>query len=196
MNFTILADEVEQVVEEASKSGMASLFDNFIDKLIPDLWSFLVELLALIVLIVVFLIFGYKPIKKMLNKRQDHIEENINAAEENNRISEINKTESEKLILDSKKEANQIIEEAKQKAVMESEAILAETNDEIKLLKKQADEEIKQKEADSKEEIRKEMVDVALTASSELLGRSLTDQDSAKLVNDFIDDMEKDNKDE
>ncbi len=195
MDFTIFADEVEDVLEEASSSGMASLFDNFIEKLIPDLWSFLVELLALVVLIVVFLIFGYKPIKKMLNKRQDHIEENINAAEENNRVSEINKTESEKLILDSKKEANQIIEEAKAKAIVESEAILAQTNDEVKLLKAQADQEIKQKEADSKEEIRKEMVDVALTASSELLGRSLTDKDSAKLVNDFIDDMEKD-KDE
>ncbi len=188
---TIFDDVIEEVVEEESSGGMASLFDNFLDKLIPDLWSFLVELLALVVLIVVFLLAGYKPLKRMLNKRQNHIEENITEAENNNRISEKNKTESEQLILESKKEASQIIKDAQDKALLESEAIIASTNEEIKLLRQKADQEIKQKEADSKEAIRKEMVDVALSASSELLGRTIEDEDSKRLVNDFIDDMEK-----
>ena len=52
--------------------------ESFTSKLIPNWPSFVAQLGALVVLIVVFLIFGYKPVKKILKKRQDYIEENIN----------------------------------------------------------------------------------------------------------------------
>ncbi|MCD8204018.1 MAG: F0F1 ATP synthase subunit B, partial [Coprobacillus sp.] len=149
----------------------------------------LVQFLALVVLIVVFLIFGYKPVKKMLNKRQDHIEENIKEAEENNEISKRNIAESEQLILDSKKEANQIISDAKEKALVESSQIVLDAENEAKVMKRRAEEEIKQKEADSLDAIHQEMVNVALDASSELLKRNITSDDNRQLVKDFIDDI-------
>ncbi len=170
-------------------ADLSELFNGFLDKLIPSFWSFLVQFLALVVLIVVFLIFGYKPVKKMLNKRQDHIEENIKEAEENNQISQKNIAESEQLILNSKKEANQIITEAKDKAIIESNQIVLDAEEEVKVMKRRAEEEIKQKEADSLDAIHQEMVNVALDASSELLKRNITSDDNKKLVRDFIDDL-------
>ncbi len=170
-------------------ADLSELFDGFLEKLVPSFWSFLVQFLALVVLIVVFLIFGYKPVKKMLNKRQDHIEENIKEAEENNEISRRNIEESEQLILSSKREANQIISDAKEKAIEESNIIVTNAEEETKAMKKRAEEEIRQKEADSLDAIHKEMVDVALDASSELLKRNITSDDNKKLVKDFIDEL-------
>ena len=54
---------------------------EFIDKLIPNFWSFLIQLLALVVLIIATIFLAYKPVKKMLAKRQNCIEENILEAE-------------------------------------------------------------------------------------------------------------------
>ena len=47
---------------------------DFIEKLIPNFWSFLIQLLSLIVLIVVIIVFAYKPVKKILKTRQDYID--------------------------------------------------------------------------------------------------------------------------
>ena len=45
--------------------------ETFISKLIPNWVSFVAQLGALLVLILVVVIFGYKPIKKIIKKRQD-----------------------------------------------------------------------------------------------------------------------------
>ena len=55
---------------------------DFIEKLIPNFWSFLIQLLSLIVLIIVVIFVAYKPVKKILQKRQDYIVNNIRESEE------------------------------------------------------------------------------------------------------------------
>ena len=42
---------------------------DFTDKLIPNWVSFVVQLAALIVLILIVFIFAYKPVKKIIKKR-------------------------------------------------------------------------------------------------------------------------------
>ena len=56
--------------------------DDFTSKLIPNWVSFVTQLGALVVLVTVVIIFGYKPIKKIIAKRQDYIEQNIRDAEQ------------------------------------------------------------------------------------------------------------------
>ena len=78
---------------------------EFIDKLIPNFWSFLIQLLALVVLIIATIFLAYKPVKKMLAKRQEHIEENILQAEEAKAKAIIHEREASQLLLDKRKEA-------------------------------------------------------------------------------------------
>ncbi len=165
--------------------------ETFLEKLIPNFWSFLVEFLALVVLIVVVFFIAYKPVKRMLKKRQDHIEENIRSAEENNQIAQMNKSESEQIILDSRKQANEIIESAKEKAIVEQHLIEEQSKEDIEKMKQRAEEEIKLKEEESLKAIHDEMVDVAIDASSELLKRNINTDDNKRLVQDFIKEMDK-----
>ncbi len=169
--------------------------ETFLEKLIPNFWSFLVEFLALVVLIVVVFFIAYKPVKRMLKKRQDHIEENIRSAEESNQIAQMNKSESEQLIIDSKKQANEIIESAKEKAIVEQHLIEEQSKEDIAKMKERAQEEIRLKEEESLKAIHDEMVDVAIDASSELLKRNISTEDNKRLVQDFIKEMDKE-KDE
>ena len=163
---------------------------DFIEKLIPNFWSFLIQLLSLIVLIVVIIVFAYKPVKKILKTRQDYIESNIQDAEKAKANAILQEREAKELVLSKQKEANEIIVAAKEAAEAQKQQILDQTQLELVEMKEKAIEEIKQEEAEAKETIRKEMIDIALDASSVLLKREVTSDDNKRLVEDFIKDIE------
>lgn len=160
-------------------------------KLIPNLGSTLTQLGALIFIIILIIVFGYKPIKKMIKKRQDYIESNIKEAEKQNTDASINLSQSKEALTSSKKEAMLIVDNATKEAEVERQKILAKAEEEKKAMLKQAEEEIKQMEKDAEEEIHEQMVSLALMASEELLKREVNEEDDKKFVSDFIKDIDK-----
>lgn len=164
--------------------------EDFIEKLIPNFWSFLIQLLSLIVLIIFVIIFAYKPVKKILKKRQDYIEGNIRASEEVKAQAIVKEREASELVIAKQKEANQIIIDAKKVAEEKRNEILDSAAKELDEMKIKAVEELKQEELEAKEAIRKEMIDIALDASSILLKREVSSEDNKRLVEDFIKDIE------
>ena len=167
--------------------------EAFTSKLIPNWPSFVAQLGALVVLIIVFIIFGYKPVKKILKKRQDHIEENIKEAEKSKAIWQENELKSKETVLASERTAADIVAEAKLDAQKERAVILENTQLEVNRMKKDAENDIARMESEAQEQIRKEIVSVALDASSELLGREVSSKDNARLLEEFVEEVKKKN---
>lgn len=167
--------------------------DDFTSKLIPNWVSFVTQLGALIVLIIVVFVFAYKPVKKIVTKRQEYIESNIKEAEESKAKWKENEELSKANVLASSRTAADIVAEAKTDAEKERNKIIDETALEVERMKKEAENDIARMKEDAKEEIRKEMVSVALDASKELLGREVNSSDNTRLLEEFIDDIKKDN---
>ncbi len=198
INWSFLIDICSRVrVEGESISSSSSADypslpsgDSFMNKIIPNLWAFLVQLLAFIILLVVVFVFAYKPVKKMLQKRQDHIENEIKEADEKNKTAQENAIEAEQNVLEAKKKANEIVEEARNEALRQKDIVIAQTNDEIVKMKLDAEEDIARSKEEAKEEIRKEIIDVALDASKELLKREVNSDDNKKLIDEFVKDIE------
>lgn len=165
--------------------------DYIRENLIPNWVSFVCQLGALIVMILVIFFVAYKPVKKMLQKRADHIENNIREAEEAKAFALKNSTESEERIIASKKEAAEIIAAAKETAENNRKEMVEATQLEINKMKVMAEEDIARSKEEAKEEIRQEMVSVALEASKEVLKREVNEKDNSRLVMDFIKDMDK-----
>lgn len=161
------------------------------EKLIPNWFAFLIQLVALIVLLLIIFFFAYKPVKKMLDKRADYIEKEVTDAKKNREIAEKNAKESETMIIESKKKANEIIEDANQKAKIESKKIFAETEEEIAKMKLDAEKDIERSKEQSLKEIHDEMVNIALSASEEILKREVNEDDNARLAENFIEDLNK-----
>lgn len=161
----------------------------FMDKLFPNWVSFVTQLAALIVLITVVVIFAYKPVKKILKKRQDHIESNIKEAEQSKAIWKENELKSKETVLASERTAADIVADAKLVAQKEREQILANTQEEVKKMKQDAENDIARMESEAQEEIKKEIVSVALDASKELLGREVSSKDNDRLLNEFIEEI-------
>ena len=102
-----------------------------------------------------------------------------------------NASQSEETIIASKKEAASIIAQAKETAEDNKRAMIEETQLEINKMKSLAEEDIARSKEEAKEEIRQEMVSVALAASEEVLKREVNEKDNARIVENFIKDMDK-----
>lgn len=165
--------------------------DDFTSKLIPNWPSFVAQVGALVVLIVVVIIFAYKPVKKIITKRQDYIESNIKEAEKSKAVWQENELKSKETVLASERTAADIVAEAKENAQKERAVILEQTQQDVVRMKKDAENDIARMEEEAQEQIKKEIVSVALDASSELLGREVSSKDNARLIEEFVEEVKK-----
>lgn len=176
-------------------SGAPSLpdGDTFIEKIIPNVWAFLVQFLALVVLIIVFFIVGYKPVRNIIRKRQDHIESQIHEAENRNQMSLQKLSEADATLLESKKEAIKIIDDAKEDALKQKDKIIKQANVEVSEIKDKAQKDIVRDKERAQEEIKRTIINVALDASKQILNREINEADNEKLVDEFINQLNEDN---
>ena len=159
------------------------------DKLIPSWVSFVVQFLSFLILLLVVFFVAYKPVKRLLKKRSDHIEDEINQAEEKNILAAKSVNEAKELISSSKAQASEIIKTAESQGQEKYDAIILEAKIEVAEMKKAAEEDIERAKEDAKQDIRNEMVNVALSASKEILKREVNNKDNVKLAEDFIDQL-------
>ena len=165
--------------------------ESFTSKLIPNWPSFVAQLGALVVLIVVVIIFAYKPVKKIVQKRQDYIESNIKQAEQSKLVWQENELKSKETVLASERTAADIVAEAKKEAERQKALTLEETQLQVLQMKRDAENDIARMEVEAQEQIRKEIVSVALDASGELLGREVSSEDNIRLVEEFVEEVKK-----
>ena len=157
--------------------------------LIPSWTSFVMQVAAFIILLVVVIFVAYKPVKKLLKQRQDYIEQEISDAEKSKAAAAVNLTQSEETILASKKEANQIILDAQNQALLKQEEILADARRQVEKMKLDAQIDIQRSRQEALDDIRQEMVEVALLTSSEILKREVNEEDNSRLAKEFINNL-------
>ena len=155
-------------------------------KLIPNLLSFVVQFLSFLVLLIVVFVFAYKPVKKILKKRADYVENEIKQAKENNDQAQASVEEAKQLVATSKEKASEIIKNAEAQGQERFDAIVLEAKQEVVEMKKAAEIDIERAKEDAIQDIRSEMVNVALSASKEILKREVDSKDNTKLAEDFI----------
>ena len=159
------------------------------EKLIPSWISFVVQFLSFLVLLLVVFFVAYKPVKKILKKRADHIQDEIKQAEEKNTLAAQSVNEAKELVSSSKVKASEIIKNAESQGQAKYDAMILEAKQEVAEMKMAAEEDIARAKEDAIQDIRSEMVNVALSASKEILKREVDKKDNVKLAEDFIDQL-------
>lgn len=165
--------------------------EDILTKLFPKPWDALAIFLSFLVLLVIVIYFAYKPVKKLLKERGDYVEGKIKDAEVSQETANKHAFEAENILLESKKKAVNIVEVAKQDALNEKSKIVKQTKVELEQEKEKALMEIEMEIKANKEEIHKNIVSVALDASQKVLEREVSKEDNERLLNDFVDDLMK-----
>lgn len=167
----------------------SNLGESIESKLIPNIWAFLVQLLALIVLLLVVFFFGYKPVKKFLDARKELLNNQVKDTKEQNDAAHANLKESEKRLANTRKEAGEIIDKAIVDASHKGQEIISKAEREAIEIKEKANKEIERAKEEAKKELHNEIVDVAFDASSKILSREVTKNDNSKIVDQFVKDL-------
>ena len=157
------------------------------EKLVPNWVSFVVQFLSFLILLLVVFFLAYKPVKKILKKRADYVENEIKQAKENNDQAQASVEEAKQLVATSKEKASEIIKNAESQGQQRFDAIVLEAKQEVVEMKKAAEQDIERAKEDAVQDIRSEMVNVALSASKEILKREVDSKDNVKLAEAFID---------
>lgn len=163
--------------------------EDTIENVLPNLYVALAQLGAFLVMVFVFFKFCYKPIKKRLQLRADHVKQNVDEAREKNLEADRNKEVSEMNIKDSHVQADKIVSDAKKTAEKTSQAIIEKANERAEQIRLQGEKEALEKQKEVERKAHDEIVSTAIAASKEILGRELTREDNNKVIDDFIDKM-------
>ena len=163
--------------------------DDFVSKVFPNIWAFLVQLLAFIIMSNIVIKFAYKPVKKFLAQRREYVEEHLSKAEEATKKAEDNVKETEKNLALSNKKALQIIEDAKKEAEKQKQEILLQAKVEANNKMIQVQQDIEKEKQKAVQEVHDDVVNLALEASKTLLTREVNSLDNQKFLNDFVDEL-------
>jgi len=164
--------------------------ETFAGKMFGSWQSLLIQIGATLIMILIAGKFLMKPVRNVLQKRQDYVVKQISDAEGIKKEAEAKNNEADDRLKDLNRQAQVIIDEAKKNAddmkKRASDDIEEEKSLQRELLKKQ----LEQEKVKAKEEIRKEIIDVALDASSAVLKREVSKSDNEKIISDFIKEVD------
>lgn len=167
-------------------SDIGETIRTITEKLVPNLLSFVIQFLSFLVMLVAFFVLAYKPVKRILQKRADFIQKEIDDAKENQRLAASKVEESSAILANSRLQASTIIKQAEQQSFVRAETIVEEAKVEAQNLLTQVQDEIVLAKEEALESIRAEMVNVALAASKEILKREISEVDNTRLAEDFV----------
>ncbi|MFA6796599.1 MAG: F0F1 ATP synthase subunit B [Bacilli bacterium] len=164
------------------------------EKLVPNLWEFVAQLLAFLVMVFIVYKLAYKPVRKYLEERRAFIKGNLESAQRQNISANQANEKAQKNLNQSRKEAINIVMDAKRKAEEEKARIVEETKKEIAQKRIEAEKELENQKVKAMKEVHDEIVNIALSASSNLLSREVTSKDNKRIVSKFVEEMQQDRK--
>lgn len=163
--------------------------EDFVNKVFPNIWAFLIQLFAFLIMVLVVIKFAYKPVAKFLAKRREFIASNLKEAEEKNLQAEQDIVKAKETLSESKKEAVKIIQDAQKEAEVVKAQILEDAKQELAVKRMQAQEDIRREQEKAIKEVHDDVVELAYEATKTILNREVSSKDDKKMIDDFVNDL-------
>lgn len=151
-----------------------------------NLWQILISLLNLLLLYLIFRWFLFKPVNRMLQKRQSEIDERYAVADEAKRIAEEDRRLWDEKIGTVKDETNEMIKKAQDSAKRQSDAIVSKAREQADGIIRQAETQAELEMKKAEDGIKREIVEVSTALAGKLLNREVTEDDHRSLIESFI----------
>ena len=158
-------------------------FENFIGF---NPWTAAFALFNLILVFVVLRKFLFKPVKKMIDDRQQEIDGLYADAEQKNTEAEALRQEYEGRIAEAKNEVAEIIRAANKEARREGDEIVKSARESASALREKAEQDIALEKKRAMNEMKNDISGIALEIAEKVVGRTISDADQDALVADFI----------
>ncbi len=144
------------------------------------------QIVNFILIIWILRTLAYKPVLQMLETRKRKIQESLEYADKVKADAAAQQKQYEQQIEQVRREAQQARESAASVAEQERERILAQARDEARQIVEQARGQLDYERKQMMAELREQVVNLSMLAAQRVIGASLDESRSRKLVNDFL----------
>ena len=160
-----------------------------LDVISVNIWQMAVSLINLVILFLLVKKFLYKPVKNMLEARQNNIENDYNKAKEAKEHAESMENEYEQKLSLAREESDRVIKSAVDIAKSRESEILQDAKEKADSMVKKAQSDIELEKRKYEEEIKREIADVSSVLAEKVLERELSDDDHKRFINSFLENI-------
>jgi F-type H+-transporting ATPase subunit b len=152
-------------------------------------WTIIAQICNLLLQVYLFKRFLFEPVKKIVQKRQDEVNEIYDSAAEADKQAKIAKDEYETMLASAKNEAADIVQSATLDAQQRSDEIVRVAKDEAATLKKKASADIERERRKALNEVKDDISGIALDIAEKVVEKEISAKDQQALIEDFIQKM-------
>ena len=164
--------------------GENSAFESFVG---VNFWTMLFAWINLLILYFFLkkLLFG--PVKKMIDDRQNEVDEMFESAETDRDDAKKLKAEYEEKLDKANEESEEILRSAIRRAQLKEEEILKEVGVKADRVIERAEEKIEQEKKRAINEVKNEVSGMAIGIASAIIARDVSEDEHKDLIDSFID---------
>lgn len=163
-----------------------------LDIISVNLWQILISLVNLFLLFLILKRFLYAPVQAMLEQRRAMIDADFHAAEQDKLLAARDREALQLQLNDARQTADAIVAEATLAADQRGEKIVSEAKERAQGIVRRAEAQAEQELKKAEETIKQEIVEVSTLLTEKMLEREINEQDHRALIDDFIDNLDKD----
>ena len=149
-------------------------------------WTIIFQILNLLLLMVLFKKYLFKPVTEILEKRQAEIEGHYQEAQQAETDAKAMKADYESKMAGARQEADRVIKTATESANAMSASIVEDARTQADQLKRRAQAEIDLERRRAFDEVKGELSGIALDIASQVIEREVNEKDHEAFINEFI----------
>ncbi|WP_461176817.1 F0F1 ATP synthase subunit B [Virgibacillus ainsalahensis] len=151
-----------------------------------QLGDMLVQLVFFLLLLFLVGKFAWGPVVNMMQKREDYVAGEIEAAEKSRAEAEKASNEAVEQLKQTKQEAQKIIEDAKNAGVRQEQDIIESARTEASRIKEAAQADIQNEKEQALQALQDKVSSLSVLIAGKVIEKEISAQDQEKLINEYI----------
>ena len=154
-----------------------------------NFWTALFTLANTVALFLVLKKYLFQPVMKIIQARQEEIDQIYDTANSAQEQAEKLRGEYEQKLSEAQSEAERLVKEAVNRGQNREEEILRQANAEADAIREKASQDIDREKRKALNAAKDEITVIALSIAGKVVGRELRPEDQGRLVDAFIEEL-------
>lgn len=163
--------------------------NTFLDLVSIDPGTIVFTLINTLIIFIIFRVFLYKPVCKILDKRKEMAAAEIADAQKAKEAAEKAEQEYTARLADAKNEAAEIVKQATLRAQKREEEIVSEANKKAADIRAKAEENIERERQRAVNEIKDEISDIVVMAAGKVAQKEISAKDNEEIISQFLNEV-------
>lgn len=146
-------------------------------------------IITFILLLVVLRLVAWKPLLSALEQRETTIRNSLDEAQQARAEAERLMAENQRILADANRESARLLEQGREEAERLRASLTEQAQADAARLVEEARRDIQRERQLAVQDLKTTAAELALAATGQLLGRSVSDDDHRRLVSEFLDHL-------